>query len=398
MNRTFDAKTVEEEKQPKPFKDLRITLLDGHARQILPMAKALKALGCSVTAFYASKWDLGNNSRWIDRRLRGPKAVSDPSGFLESLTKHLKEDECDLVIPLLDDSSAITAENKHLLSQYARIAVNDPLVFVKARDKLLTMQACADVGVPMPRTILSESPSTDIPGWQISFPVVVKPRRSYGAIGFSRVNTPSEVSAIIRRTEERYGPVLVQEYIPQSGLQYKAELMMSESGIAKAAVVFSKIRWYPVEGGSSTLNVTVYRPDIVEICVRLLRHLGWVGYADVDLIEDPRDNQPKVMEINPRITGSVKIAFEAGVNFAELVVRQYLGQDVPARLDYREGIYLRYLLPDILWFMKSPTRFSCSPSWFNFRNTTDQIFSYDDPRSGITYCIQSLIRLLRERR
>jgi predicted ATP-grasp superfamily ATP-dependent carboligase len=384
--------------EARPFAGLRVTLPDGHARQILPMAKALKLLGCSVTAFWSSRLDLGHNSRWIDRRLKGPNAFTDPNGFLAFLTEHVRAGECDVLIPLVDHSAAIAAEHKPFLSSFAKIAVNDPAVFVKARDKLLTMRACSELGVPAPRTLLEDSPSSDVAHWDLPFPVVVKPRRSHGAIGFSRVDTPLAVQEIIRRTAEKHGPVLVQEYIPQTGLQYKAELMMAHCGIVKAAVVFSKVRWYPLDGGSSTLNVTVHRPDIVDICSRLLAHLGWIGYADVDLIEDPRDRAVKVMEINPRITGSVKIAFQAGVDFAELVVRQCLGQDLPSRLDYQAGVYLRYLLPDILWLIKSPSRFSCSPSWFSLKNSTDQIFSRDDLLPGIGYCVQSLIRLLRENR
>ena len=362
------------------------------------MAKALKALGCIVTAFCSSRLDLGYSSRWVDRRLRVPKASTEPATFLELLKRHLKAKECDVLIPLVDDSAVLAAEHKVSLAEHAHIAVNDLPIFIKARDKLLTMAACAETGVAAPRTLLTNSPAADLANCGLPFPLVVKPRCGYGALGFSVVNTMTEAQTVVRQTEQSYGPVLIQEYIPQTGLQYKAELMMSEDGTAKAAVVFSKVRWYPLAGGSSTLNATVHRPDIVAMCIRLLKHLGWVGYADVDLIEDPRDKVPKVMEINPRITGSVKITFQAGVNFADLVLRQCLGQKLPCQPDYTPGVYLRYLLPDILWFMKSPARFSCTPSWFRLRGTADQIYSFDDPLPGITYTLQSGLRLLFRRR
>ena len=40
--------------------------------------------------------------------------------------------------------------------------------------------------------------------------------------------------------------------------------------------------------GSSTLNITVEEPEIIENCSRLLKEIGWRGCADIDLIYDPR--------------------------------------------------------------------------------------------------------------
>lgn len=362
------------------------------------MAKALRQLGCRVTTICASRLDLGCHSRFITRWHRGPRGQEDPEGFLSRISEILRADPQDVVIPLTDGSATVLSQHKLELSAHSRIAVPDWPIFLYARDKLLTMRACQELGIPAPKTWLQDTLPLDPRGIGLQFPVVVKPRQSYGAIGFSRVDAPHSLAEVFLLTQARYGPALVQEYVPQTGLQYKAELMTDTDGSLKAAVVFSKIRWYPVNGGSSTLNVTVDRPDIIESCMRLLRHVNWMGYADIDLIQDPRDGLPKIMEINPRITGSVKIAFEAGVDFAEMVVRQALGHVFPAHLEYAKGIYLRYLLPDLLWLVRSPNRFSCRPSWFDFRRTTDQIFSFDDPLPGISFALQSLIRLIHERR
>jgi predicted ATP-grasp superfamily ATP-dependent carboligase len=125
--------------------------------------------------------------------------------------------------------------------------------------------------------------------------------------------------------------------------------------------------------------------------------MGWIGYADVDLIQDPRDNVAKVMEVNPRITGSVKIAFAAGVDFAEMVVRQAMGWQIDSCLDYQAGQYLRYFYKDILWFLSSPDRWQAQPSWFRFfaGDTVDQIFSLRDPMPSVTHGGRSLLQMLR---
>ena len=105
----------------------------------------------------------------------------------------------------------------------------------------------------------------------------------------------------------------------------------------KSALVFSKNRWFPVEGGSSTLNITIDRPDIVETCSKLLKTIGWRGCADIDLIQDPRDGIAKVMEINPRVSGSVKICFEAGIDLARQIIESEFGEEVTKYKEYKLG-------------------------------------------------------------
>ena len=131
-------------------------------------------------------------------------------------------------------------------------------------------------------------------------------------------------------------------------------------------------------------------PSGILMDVKLLQAIGWRGYGDVDLIEDPRDGVAKVMEINPRITASVKVCFAAGVDFARQIVELGMGYPVTEYPDYQDGVRLRYMHTDVLWFIQSPNRFKAKPGWFDFRHTTDQIFNPRDPLPWFTYTVQGL--------
>lgn len=174
-------------------------------------------------------------------------------------------------------------------------------------------------------------------------------------------------------------------------------MFIDRNGEMKGVCVFAKVRWYPIDGGSSTLNETIDRPDIVADCQKLLQEIGWRGYADIDLIEDTRDGKAKIMEINPRITGSVKICFEAGVNFSQLIVDDSLGKEVKPQFEVAHK-YLRYMHMDVLWFLKSPNRFKCKPSWFSFKNTTDQIFSWADLWVFFAFTFQGFAKLSKDKK
>lgn len=378
---------------PRDLAGLHVVVTDGHARQVLPVVRSLRKNGCRVTVMSASRWDPGWVSRWPHHRVLVADARQNSEAFLEGVIRHLKSNRADVLVPLSDCAAEAMSRNKARLEELTRVAVADPVVFERARDKLLTMRACAEAGVPHPRTVM-DTPTVDAVGAAgLQFPVVVKPRAADSAVGFRRVSSVDELRRVLVETTDRFGPVLVQEYIPQDDLQYKAEFLLDRGGGVRSAVVFSKIRWYPLEGGSSTLNATVHRPDIVESSARLLRAIGWTGYADVDLIQDPRDGVCKVMEINPRVTGSVKLAFDAGVDFARQIVQEAMAWPVDDFPSYEVGRYLRFLHKDVLWFIRSPARLRSEPGWFDFRRTTDQILSFADPLPGIAYSLQAFKRL-----
>ena len=111
------------------------------------------------------------------------------------------------------------------------------------------------------------------------------------------------------------------------------------------------------------------------------------------MIQDPRDNVAKIMEINPRITGSVKICYACGVNFSKQIIQDHLGLKITPFMDYEAGKYLRYLHTDLLWFIKSPQRFTCKPSWFDFRNSVDQIWNIKDPLPWLTYTLANITKV-----
>jgi predicted ATP-grasp superfamily ATP-dependent carboligase len=148
----------------------------------------------------------------------------------------------------------------------------------------------------------------------------------------------------------------------------------------RACFVHRRLRDYPVRGGPSTLRESVRHPQIEELGIRLLRSLQWYGVAMVEFKVDPRDNQPKLMELNPRFWGSLALAIHAGVDFPYLLYKMAMGEEFDPVLDYEVGVRCRWLLPgDILHFLTNPQRFHLTPSFFQFRGMAYDILSRDDP-------------------
>ena len=378
------------------FKNVKILLVDGADRQTLPLARSFKELGCNVATLNSSRLDLGYVSRYPDEKILDKTIHGDKSAHIEVIRKCIESKKYNLLVTTSDDTAEALSLMKDEYKDVINIDVNPPDIFYMAYDKNNTMKACMENGVPCPKTYFDIQDVETLLSKEIQYPIVVKPRKGFGAIGFHKVDDESQLKILCESIKTDISKYVFQEYIPQTGVLYKCDMFVDCNNEIRSVCVYSKNRWFPVDGGSSVCNVTAVRPDIVESCSKLLKAIKWRGVADFDLIEDPRDGIAKIIEINPRTPACVKIVFEAGVNLAKQIVQLAFGQSVSSFMNYTNDVRLRCIHTDVLWFMKSPNRFASKPSWFSWKRTSDQIWSLRDPLPFFTFSLQAIMKYKRE--
>ena len=368
---------------------LKILLLD-QGRQSLPFVKSLTHAGHQVFIVCNTRISEGYFSRYPAKRLIWPSYMKNPMAFEKKLLEFLRSNEIDITLSVGDISSEILSKNREEISKYTRVTVPEYSKFLEVSDKLKLMKFCMKNDIPCPVTYdLDEHENSDAIR-EIGFPAIVKPRRGLGALGVKRMDSLENLEENLPELNNKYGPLLIQEFIPQEGgTQYQAEAFLDRDSKMKVCMVIEKPRFFPVHGGTSTANVTVHKPEIVRTCKKLLEGIGWTGTADVDLILDPRDNVVKVLEINPRVTAGIKIGFAAGIDYADLHLKLALGESIPAIENYKLGIYCRNIFMDILWYLFSSRSMkqTTKPSFFKFfgKNVIDQTISLDDPLAGLGF-------------
>lgn len=376
---------------------IKVLLCEASGRQVLPMVKAFHKLGCEVTTVQGRKTDLGAISRYVDKKYVVKNVDEDSETATKFYYDLIKKGTYDLVVPLSDFSAGIVAKfKKDIESQTkTKIATNEFNIFMNAFDKLSTMKICMENGIGCPFTLKDVNSIDDVPE-NISYPLIMKPRSSCGSIGLHIAENRDKLQKYIEHSNDENGGNLIQEFIPQTGRQYNAHFFIDGQGNVKTALLAEKCRWFPTDGGASTLCRTVHRDDIVDMCKKMLNIMGWQGYCDIDLIEDPRDGSIRVIEINARISANIKLCFVSGVNIAEQLLALYLGREVPDYKNYPDDIRLRCIHTDLLWFLKSNKRFNAEPSWFSMKNTYDQIFYITNPVPFIVFSFGSLFKYSKE--
>lgn len=377
------------------YKD-KVLLADGHARQALALARAFKELGCTVTAVCESGLDVCAKSRYVDKVAKDASIHERPGLRVERVIKEISDGSYTLVVSCSDVTAEQIALNKARIEVYAKTSVVGKDLFYIAYDKNQTMRVCMENGIPCPRTYFDCKTVDDVMGKDLVFPLIIKPQSGYGAIGFHKFDTAEELRIYLTEHTDEIEHLVIQEYIPQTDLQYEAAMFVDDKNEIKSAMVFEKNRWFPVHGGSSTLNTSIKDQAIVDNCSKLVQTINWRGCCDIDLIRDPRDGVAKIMEINPRMSGSAKIVILSGVNLALQLLQMAKGEEVTGYPTYKEGVRLRCLYTDLLWFMKSKDRFKAKPSWFSMKNTHEQVFSWKDPAPFFVFSVGSLFKLKKE--
>jgi D-aspartate ligase len=87
--------------------------------------------------------------------------------------------------------------------------------------------------------------------------------------------------------------------------------------------------------GNSVAQVTGPNPETVEHARRLVDHVGWRGFANLDVKRDPRDGVYRFLELNPRVGRSGYSVTAAGYNVARMYVDAFL--DGAPRPPFRAG-------------------------------------------------------------
>ena len=371
-------------------KDKHILILEGYCKQCLPFIRGFKELGCKVSILCGSKLDCGYASRLPDNKIIGTCDISRPKESEEYIVKLIKTNKFDLVFPTFEFSARILSHNKKELSKYAIIYSNDQEIFDVANDKNEVMRTCMENDIPCPYTLFGIKSPEDIVNSKLKYPIIIKPRRSYGGRGFHPFDTHEELVDYVNNKAISLADYVVQERIPADRIGVSCNAFVDRNGDVKSCFSYVCRHMYPEVGGTSTLNAMIDRPDLVVTCKKLLKIMKVRGVVGIDIMIDSRDNIGKVIEINVRPAHAITIGCISGFNLCLQILEDAYNLPVTEFNNIRTDFCLRIGQTDMLWFIKSPDRFKKSPRRMGYRKVYEQMFYWDDPLPWFAFLLGGL--------
>ena len=321
----------------------------GQARSTLAAVRALAAAGYTPAVTVSGRGSLAAASTYCARSVMTPRAGR--PGYAHELRALMKRG----YRTLLPASDA------------ALLALEDPAAKFVDKGNLETLAHEAGILTPPSHQFESRAELLDAAD-ELEYPLVVKPNVKLTiSAGQSarRVATPRELEKL-----SIHSPVIVQPYISDSlravcGVMFNGRL---------AAVVHQRyLRTWPIDCGTASAAETT-TPDMLleERLTRLLAGHNGVFQAQFA--------GRYLLDMNPRVYGSMPLAVKAGANLPALLCDLQRGREIDL-VRGREGVFYRWLEGDVRHAWRAVGRGDMKPL---------AAFKMLKPRRGSAHSTESL--------
>jgi carbamoyl-phosphate synthase large subunit len=165
------------------------------------------------------------------------------------------------------------------------------------------------------------------------FPCVVKPVNSRGARGFYICDDKAALEVALQKNEHEGYTSVVMELL--KGTEYSVYGLSDLSGQPVVSVVNQRIRTV----GESKVAKIVSSPKIGELASKIARTLNLVGPWNVQVMGV--DGSFKLVEVNPRVAGTLSLIVASGLKYVDLVIKIFTGTKIATEeLKYATGIIM----------------------------------------------------------
>jgi predicted ATP-grasp superfamily ATP-dependent carboligase len=334
-------------------------LLDAECRQTLTAMRAYARRGLPVGALASHSdawWAPALRSRWCSFAAEVPDYTVDARAYVDGVLAAAEESGAQLLLPAHDGSIEALRARRDEVERAVPLALASEPSLNLAVSKARTLDLAASLGIATPRGVpVAALDDVAEAVREVGLPAVIKPVQSWVGTDGEGVRLSSEAVQSVdeaKRTMEWVlgagGQALVQQWLP--GLR-EAVTMMYADGEVRAQIAQVSHREWPALGGVSVLCETIpLLPDITADADRLVRAMDLEGCSMVEFRRDV-EGRPVLMEVNPRMGGSVALCLQAGVDIPMLVRAWALSLPLPRVTGYRTGQRMRWLAGDI-WNLK----------------------------------------------
>lgn len=324
----------------------------------------------------------------------------DPEAYARALARHAARIRPAAVLPGTEASLYALTGREHLFGGVP-VGTAGSEALERATDKSLLAELSAEAGLATARSAGITLAELDEHGRDLRFPVIVKPRRSiewrpgaeFGRTGVRRVESASELRGVLAKAPDEQWVlerVITGTLAAVCGVAWLGEVVCTMHQVSP--------RTFPAELGISSYALTVEPDRARDAGVRrLMRSIGWSGIFGVQFLLT--DDAAYVIDLNPRVYGSLALAVAAGHNLPAIWTELLLGHR-PRPGPYRVGLRYRVEEDDyrlLLSMLRRGPRREALLGLLPSPRTTHAIFAVRDPLPGLA-SLRKLARKLARRR
>lgn len=230
--------------------------------------------------------------------------------LIGELSKLISEEKITWFFPVHSDSIAEYLKHREQLS--------DTLAYMGSLDDYLRLHNKLDLPALSKKAGLRVPMAFDNIAKAV-LPAVVKPATASSAKNVSYIRTEEDRRVISRKNLAGY---VVQEYVDGFGCGFSAFV---KDGKIIQAYGHKREAEFPVTGGSSVYRSGYEHPQMREVATKILNEIKWSGFIMFEFKVNA-NNELFLIEINPRIWGSIHQGLANNCNFFESILGPKAGE------------------------------------------------------------------------
>ncbi len=261
--------------------------------------------------------------------------------YIDQLLNHCREKKIQVILPLVTRELFPLATNQPLFeSNGIRVLVSPEGAIRIANNKSNCYQYLQEKGIAVPRfhrvnSVLSFEKAAASLGYPVT-PFCFKPSLSNGSRGVRVVTEAINESELLFHQKpyhlfmnykqaveilasSTFPELLVSEYLP--GDEYSVDCLALH-GETKVVVPRKRVKMI---NGISVQGTFIKHEKIISYCSNIIKAIGLHGNIGIQ-IKMSANEEPLLLEVNPRVQGSIVTALGAGVNLPLLALQQEMGE------------------------------------------------------------------------
>lgn len=305
----------------------RVLLTYGWCRTAYVAAECLAAAGYEVYACDKSHIAMLRFSRHVKEYFIVPNRSANPEDYARAVANIAENRQIGTVVPVHEDMTVLL-RFRHHFHPHTQIVCPELGQLARVLDKAVFHDTAQKAGLCPPRTFVPatvESAQTLL--HEQSFPLVIKIRNGNSAKGVRFISSRDDGKRILTDLIDRYGLdtdnlPLIQEYVDgdQCGIAF-----LAKDGEILGSFCERYLRFKENRIGTSVLRKAFKSKALLREAEKLCKYLKWTGVGQLDFIID-KSGKPRVLEMNPRFWGALRLAVVCGQNFPVGLLRLSRGE------------------------------------------------------------------------
>jgi predicted ATP-grasp superfamily ATP-dependent carboligase/CelD/BcsL family acetyltransferase involved in cellulose biosynthesis len=252
-----------------------------------------------------------------------------------------------VLLPTSDAHNEFVNNNREALEPYLKFAMSPKPIMDQMLNKKGQYLLAKEIGIPIPETYFPQSEEeVKALAQKISYPVILKGlstgnwRRKFGDKKAVIVKNSQELldSYIAIHNYDHIEPIIQEIIQGDDTCNYKICAYIDSQGRPLLTFTLQKIRQYPCDFGIGSSVISVWEPKVAELGMKFMLKSGYRGIGSIEFKKDIRENEFKMIEINPRLWAQNSLPDACGQNFALTAYLDIVGEKLEPKTEFKEGI------------------------------------------------------------